>query len=134
MPNRIEARSAKAALTNATGRLPLLRLFSTPLNAVRAGVSEVRGAKVVIRVVDAPSSRRGGRSFTTEKADSPGESPAVVNTEGEFVGGVDVIVAEDPVFSAGHVVEAAANRPVVAERVESLLHIRVQREPRRKAA
>ena len=29
--NRIEARSAKAALTNATGRLPLLRLFSTPL-------------------------------------------------------------------------------------------------------
>ncbi len=36
MPNRIEARSAKAALTNATGRLPLLRLFSTPLElAVR---------------------------------------------------------------------------------------------------
>jgi hypothetical protein len=31
MPNRIEARSAKAALTHATGRLPLLRLFSTPL-------------------------------------------------------------------------------------------------------
>ncbi len=31
MPNRPEARSAKAALTNATGRLPLLRLFSTPL-------------------------------------------------------------------------------------------------------
>ena len=31
MPNRIEAHSAKAALTNATGRLPLLRLFSTPL-------------------------------------------------------------------------------------------------------
>jgi len=31
MPNRIEARSAKAALTNATGRLPLLRLFSTLL-------------------------------------------------------------------------------------------------------
>ncbi len=33
MPNRIEARSAKAALTNATGRLLLLRLFSTPLIA-----------------------------------------------------------------------------------------------------
>lgn len=31
MPNRIEARSAKAALTNATGRLPQMRLFSTPL-------------------------------------------------------------------------------------------------------
>ena len=31
MPNRTEARSAKAAFTNATGRLPLLRLFSTPL-------------------------------------------------------------------------------------------------------
>ena len=31
MPNRTEARPAKAAPTNATGRLPLLRLFSTPL-------------------------------------------------------------------------------------------------------
>jgi hypothetical protein len=31
MPNRTEARSAKAALTHATGRLPLLRLFSTLL-------------------------------------------------------------------------------------------------------
>ena len=31
MPNRTEARRAKAALKNATGRLPLLRLFSTPL-------------------------------------------------------------------------------------------------------
>jgi len=27
MPNRAEARFAKAALANATGRLPLLRLF-----------------------------------------------------------------------------------------------------------
>jgi len=31
MPNRTEARSAKAALTHATGRLPSLRLFSTLL-------------------------------------------------------------------------------------------------------
>jgi hypothetical protein len=31
MPNRTEARSAKADLTTATGRLPRLRLFSTPL-------------------------------------------------------------------------------------------------------
>jgi len=31
MSNRTEARPAKAALTTATGRLPLLRLFSTPL-------------------------------------------------------------------------------------------------------
>ena len=31
MPNRTEARPAKAMLTNATGRLPLLRLFSTLL-------------------------------------------------------------------------------------------------------
>jgi len=38
MPNRIEARSAKAALTNATGRLPLLRLFSTPLKCPRQGL------------------------------------------------------------------------------------------------
>ena len=42
MPNRIEARSAKAALTNATGRLPLLRLFSTPLIDRVAGVIEDR--------------------------------------------------------------------------------------------
>jgi hypothetical protein len=33
MPNRTEARPAKAALYDATGRLPLLRLFSTPLIA-----------------------------------------------------------------------------------------------------
>ena len=33
MPNRTEARPAKAMLTNATGRLPLLRLFSTPLKS-----------------------------------------------------------------------------------------------------
>jgi len=32
MPNRTEARPAKAVLTYATGRLSLLRLFSTPLN------------------------------------------------------------------------------------------------------
>jgi hypothetical protein len=31
MPNRTAARSAKADFTKATGRLPLLRLFSTPL-------------------------------------------------------------------------------------------------------
>ena len=40
MPNRIEARSAKAALTNATGRLPLLRLFSTPLTTLPLRGSE----------------------------------------------------------------------------------------------
>jgi hypothetical protein len=33
MSNRTEARPAKAALTTATGRLPLLRLFSTPLKS-----------------------------------------------------------------------------------------------------
>jgi hypothetical protein len=42
MPNRIEARSAKAALTNATGRLPLLRLFSTPLIDLRDRGFEVK--------------------------------------------------------------------------------------------
>jgi hypothetical protein len=31
MSNRTAARSAKAARMHATGRLPLLRLFSTPL-------------------------------------------------------------------------------------------------------
>ena len=40
MPNRIEARSAKAALTNATGRLPLLRLFSTPLKTPQCIMKE----------------------------------------------------------------------------------------------
>jgi len=37
MPNRTEARSAKAALTHATGRLPSLRLFSTLLIEVQKG-------------------------------------------------------------------------------------------------
>ena len=40
MPNRIEALSAKAALTNATGRLPLLRLFSTPLRTPQCIMKE----------------------------------------------------------------------------------------------
>ncbi len=35
MPNRTEARPAKAVLTYVTGRLPLLRLFSTPLVGIR---------------------------------------------------------------------------------------------------
>ena len=42
MPNRIEARSAKAALTHATGRLPLLRLFSTPLRNPPPGMARQR--------------------------------------------------------------------------------------------
>jgi hypothetical protein len=37
MSNRTEARSAKAARTHATGRLPLLRLFSTPLTFPQKG-------------------------------------------------------------------------------------------------
>ena len=37
MPNRTEARPAKAAFPNATGRLPLLRLFSTPLIVTQKG-------------------------------------------------------------------------------------------------
>jgi hypothetical protein len=34
MPNRTEARPAKAVLTYVTGSLPLLRLFSTPLSGL----------------------------------------------------------------------------------------------------
>jgi hypothetical protein len=45
MPNRIEARSAKAALTNATGRLPLQRLFSTPL--INFGENQDSGCKLL---------------------------------------------------------------------------------------
>ena len=48
MPNRTEARPAKAALYDATGRLPLLRLFSTlliiaglPANPRPQGVNEI---------------------------------------------------------------------------------------------
>jgi hypothetical protein len=40
MPNRTEARPAKAVLTYATGRLPLLRLFSTPLINLATEVNE----------------------------------------------------------------------------------------------
>jgi hypothetical protein len=42
MPNRTEARLAKAALTNATGRLPPLRLFSTPQVRRRKTVCSTR--------------------------------------------------------------------------------------------
>ncbi len=52
MPNRTEARSAKAALTNATGRLPLLRLFSTPpMLAGTAGQSDGSKPAWVMSVV-----------------------------------------------------------------------------------
>jgi hypothetical protein len=42
MPNRTEARPAKAVLTYATGRLPLLRLFSTPLIYLQSWVFGLR--------------------------------------------------------------------------------------------
>src|SRR5450631_3988553 len=42
MPNRTEARPAKAVLTYATGRLPLLRLFSTPLKTTQSRRSHWR--------------------------------------------------------------------------------------------
>jgi hypothetical protein len=41
MSNRTEARSAKAARMHATGRLPLLRLFSTPLKTGQNALSPV---------------------------------------------------------------------------------------------
>jgi len=50
MPNRIEARSAKAALTNATGRLPLLRLFSTPL--IGKSISEMAWLRHLAWIAD----------------------------------------------------------------------------------
>jgi hypothetical protein len=42
MPNRTEARPAKTARTNATGRLPLLRLFSTPLIESAGGLKRLQ--------------------------------------------------------------------------------------------
>jgi hypothetical protein len=45
MSNRTEARSAKAARMHATGRLPLLRLFSTPLIDPN---TEVRGKGIIL--------------------------------------------------------------------------------------
>ena len=59
MPNRIEARSAKAALTNATGRLPLLRLFSTPLIAPGRGApAQFPGSHQNARLCDIKMSPR----------------------------------------------------------------------------
>ncbi len=83
MPNRIEARSAKAALTNATGRLPLLRLFSTPLihakkSEVKAQtclVSTIAGAEVYFRV-DTPF-KVAGQSVRPVAASSTSGNRAV---------------------------------------------------------
>src|SRR5213593_2767746 len=52
MPNRTEARPAKAEHTNATGRLPVLRLFSTPLIDLAAEIpprktSSAKGAIMI---------------------------------------------------------------------------------------
>ncbi len=63
MPNRIEARSAKAALTNATGRLPLLRLFSTPLIDPIEGLSS---AKACLRHLS-PSSLTARPNWKTRR-------------------------------------------------------------------
>ena len=46
MSNRTEARSAKAARMHATGRLPLLRLFSTPLNDASQPLTEASLARL----------------------------------------------------------------------------------------
>jgi hypothetical protein len=52
MPNRTEARPAKAVLTYATGRLPLLRLFSTPLSIslTERGSRRTNGASLCYRL------------------------------------------------------------------------------------
>jgi len=64
MPNRTEARAAKAALTNATGRLPLLRLFSTPLkNQSSPGLRRYRGRSEIRSVHPLEDAHRpAGRS------------------------------------------------------------------------
>ena len=55
MPNRTEARPAKAVLTYATGRLPLLRLFSTPLIIpLDAGNPRAAGVERKFVVTQAP--------------------------------------------------------------------------------
>jgi hypothetical protein len=45
MPNRTEARPAKASFTNATGRLPLLRLFSTPLKPPQRAIGPIASSQ-----------------------------------------------------------------------------------------
>jgi len=65
MSNRTEARSAKAARMHATGRLPLLRLFSTPLIHCHASQSPSHNrSRVVASYETGPefaSTRAGGR-------------------------------------------------------------------------
>ena len=61
MPNRIEARSAKAELTNATGRLPLLRLFSTPLRCLAGRIVRLPGGRFEVSSMWRPSGAGFGR-------------------------------------------------------------------------
>src|SRR6266567_8829264 len=80
MPNRTEARPAKAALTNATGRLPILRLFSTPLidRVCRAVCGRLRFARrlpgrsipELSRTGWLRRIRRGSRVYSSSDADS----------------------------------------------------------------
>ena len=64
MPNRTEACPAKAELTTATGRLPLLRLFSTPLKTlIRTRILPEKSMGIFkeiheLRVVDSPAASR----------------------------------------------------------------------------
>jgi hypothetical protein len=51
MPNRTEARPAKAVLPYATGRLPPLRLFSTPLiNQMTTSQTRLRTSPIAVLV------------------------------------------------------------------------------------
>ena len=88
MPNRIEARSAKAALTNATGRLPLLRLFSTPLNVTGTSSREIAKASFSFpRVREMrPGSTDSARRFASLHLlrNEPSAQELALNSEGDF--------------------------------------------------
>jgi hypothetical protein len=58
MPNRTEARPAKAALTNTTGRLPLLRL----LDSTQRPQSNVQRVAVFGKVFSIKPKSRVGRT------------------------------------------------------------------------
>ena len=72
--------------------------------------------------------RPGTSLLSAEEADSGGEGAAIVAAESQKLRRVDVGVDHHRIRAAGDIVEAAAQRPVVAEEVETLFQLQIQSE------
>ena len=72
--------------------------------------------------------------FLPQETDPAGEHPALIVAKCQKVGGIAVVIDEGVVVPASHVVEASADRPMIAEGMKAFFDVGVERKPGRKAA